>query len=81
MCFFVDLGYLYSRFQKQIQSDDVLIYDIAERKNALVNAIENLRESPLVGGWENILKNEIEEIDVESEKNHSTIMLKGIQLY
>jgi len=81
LCFFVDLGYLYSRFQKQIQSDDVIIYDIAEKINALIKAIENLRDHPLLGGWESILENEIEKTDVESENDHSNIMLKGIQLY
>jgi len=79
--FFVDLGYLYSRLQKQIQSDDILIYDIAEKRNILINSIENLREHTLLGGWERILENEIKKIDVESENNHIEIMIKSIQLY
>jgi len=70
------LGYLYSRFWKQIQSDDVLIFDIAEKINALVKAIENLQEYPLLGGWESILENEIEKNYVESENKHSIIILK-----
>lgn len=75
------MGYLYSRFQKQIQSDDVLIYNIAEKRNILIHSIENLREHHLLGGWESILENEMKTIDVEPENNHSIIMLKDIQLY
>ncbi|KAE9525815.1 hypothetical protein AGLY_014041 [Aphis glycines] len=34
------LGYLYSRFQKQIQSDDILIFDLEDKRNTLVKIIE-----------------------------------------
>lgn len=33
LCFMSDLGYLYSRFQKQIQSDDILIFDLEDKRN------------------------------------------------
>jgi len=42
----------------------IYIYDIAEKRNALIKAIENLRDHPLLGGWESILENEIEKTDV-----------------
>ena len=53
--FLTDLGYLYSRFQKQIQTDDVLIFDIEIRKNTVVQMIKNLKVSPLLDGWEYIM--------------------------
>lgn len=56
LCFLTDLGYLYSRFQKQIQTDDVLIFDIEIRKNTVVQMIENLKVSPLLDGWEYVFK-------------------------
>jgi hypothetical protein len=52
LCFITDLGYVYSRFQKQIQSDDILIFDIEERRNILVKIIENLSLSTFPGGWQ-----------------------------
>ncbi|KAF0716055.1 Uncharacterized protein FWK35_00033028 [Aphis craccivora] len=39
LCFLADLGYLYTRFQKQIQSDDLLIFDIEARKNGIKKKI------------------------------------------
>lgn len=41
LCFMTDLGYLYSRFQRQIQSDDIIIFDLEDKKNTLVKMIEN----------------------------------------
>jgi len=38
LCFVTDLGYLYSRFQKQLQADYVTIYDLEEKKNAALKS-------------------------------------------
>lgn len=32
LCFITDLGYIYSRFKKQIQIDYILFFDIAAKK-------------------------------------------------
>lgn len=80
LCFLTDLGYLYSRFQKQIQTDDVLIFDIETKKNTVVQMIENLKVSPLLGGWEYVFnKNTIVTHNSEFEKN--IIKLHNIELF
>lgn len=80
LCFLTDLGYLYSRFQKQIQTDDVLIFDIETRKTTVVQMIENLKVSPLLGGWEYVFnKNTIITHSLECEKN--IIKLHNIELF
>jgi len=80
LCFLTDLGYLYSRFQKQIQCDDLLIFDVEERRNGLIKNIENLRKAPLVGGWEELI---IKEIITENNpnSNKTIIKLKDIELF
>lgn len=59
LCFIADLGYIYSRFQKQIQSDDILLFYIVEKRDTLIKLIEGLRKSPLIGGWESVLTEQI----------------------
>jgi hypothetical protein len=57
--FLTNLGNLYSRLQKQIQTDDVLIFDIETRKNTVVQMIENLKVSLLLDGWEYVFNKSI----------------------
>lgn len=78
LCFITDLGYIYSRFQKQIQFDDILIFDITEKRDALVKIIESLRQSPVVGGWESTL---LEQIESTPQNNFTKYKLKGIELF
>lgn len=80
MCFLTDLGYLYTRFQKQIQSDDLLIFGIATRRDGFKKNIEQLRNSPLIGGWEYMLNKEIL-TEYEPKTNNTVIKLKTIELY
>lgn len=42
LCFLTDLGYLDSRFQKQIQMDDLLVFDVETRKNTVVQILSSL---------------------------------------
>lgn len=80
LCFLTDLGYFYSRFQLQIQCDDLVIFDVEERRNGLIKNIENLRKAPLVGGWEELI---IKEIITENNQNSNKtiIKLKDIELF
>lgn len=80
LCFLADLGYLYTRFQKQIQSDDLLIFDIEARKDGLKKNIEQLINSPLMGGWEYILTQEIV-TEYEPSTDNTRISLKEIELH
>lgn len=52
-----DLGYIYGRFQKQIQSDETLIFDVEEKRDSVIHIISKMKESPLVGGWEDTIIN------------------------
>lgn len=83
LCFLVDLGYLYSRFQKQIQSDDILIFDIEERKNILVKNIEDLRLSKFSGGWEDLLESKLVYNMNRSSDNldNETITLMNLEVF
>lgn len=73
LCFLADLGYLYTRFQKQIQSDGLLIFDIEARKDGLKKNIEQLTNSPLIVGWEYMLT---QEIVTEYEPSTDTTKIK-----
>jgi len=81
MCFITDLGYLYSRFQKQIQSDDILIFDIEERRNILVKSIENFRLSTFPGGWENLLKYKLVYTSSTQNSVLNSITLMDLELF
>lgn len=74
LCFLTDLGYIYGRFQKQMQSDDTLIFDVEDKRNSVLHLINILKKSPLVGGWEDTMINAI-------TVTNTTILLKGFQLY
>lgn len=80
LCFLTDLGYLYTRFQKQIQCDDLLIFDVEERRNGLIKNIENLRNAPLVGGWEELFTKEII-TEINPNSNKTITKLKDIELF
>lgn len=80
LCFLTDLGYLYTRFQKQIQCDDLLIFDVEERRNSLIKNIENFRKAPLVGGWEELITKEII-TEINPNSNTSITKLKDIELF
>lgn len=85
LCFVTDLGYLYSRFQKQLQADYVTIYDLEEKKNAVLKCLDNLEKSPLVGGWEETLNNSVIVTKTFSSTNcndyEKKIQLKGFTLH
>lgn len=48
LCFVTDLGYLYLRFQKQIQADNVTMYDLKEKKNAGLKYFDNLKKKKII---------------------------------
>jgi len=84
LCFVTDLGYLYSRFQKQLQADYVTIYDLEEKKNAVLKCFDNLKNSPLMGSWEETSKSVIETKAFNSTNSNDyqiNIQLKGFGLH
>lgn len=59
LCFITDLGYLFSRFQIQSQADNVKIHDLDEKKIDFLECLGNLKESSLMGSWEETLNNSV----------------------
>lgn len=56
LCFVSDLGCVFSRYQKLLQSDNVLIFDIQNQTEASKIRMIELKNNAIPGGWENILK-------------------------
>ena len=82
LCFLTDLGYIYGRFQKQIQSDETLIFDVEEKRDSVIHIISKMKESPLVGGWEDTIINTTDVSYTSNDgKDTTTYMLKGFQLF
>jgi len=81
LCFLTDLGYVYGRFQKQIQSDDTLIFDMEDKRGSVKHIISTIKESPLVGGWENTIINTTNVSYISYTEKDTTFMLKGFQLF
>jgi len=82
LCFLTDLGYVYGRFQKQIQSDKTLIFDVEDKRDSVIHIISTMKESPLVAGWEDTIINTTDVSYISnSEKDTTTFMLKGVIYY
>jgi hypothetical protein len=55
LCLRSDLAYLYKRFQKRIQGDDVLLFDIKTSSEHFLQAVRSLKIHGLKGGWTQLL--------------------------
>lgn len=71
-----------------MQADYVTIYDLEEKKNAILKCFDNLKKSPLMGGWEETLSNSVIETKIfnstnsnDSNSNENKIQLKGFTLH
>lgn len=79
--FITDLGYLYSRFQTQLQADHVTIYDLDEKNMAFLNCIDNLKESSLICSWKETLNNSVIETKTFISNNcEINVKFKGFTL-
>jgi len=82
LCFLTDLGYVYGRFQKQIQSDETLIFDVEDKRDSVIHIISTMKEPLLVGGWEDTIINTTNVSYISNiEKDTTKCMLKGFQLF
>lgn len=52
LCVFCDLAYLYKRFQKHLQGDDIALYDLKVACDAFEKSVQDLKTKTLLGGWE-----------------------------
>lgn len=57
---FADLLHIYSRYGKKIQSDQLTIVSLVRSIRSLKNALIELKQGVIIGGWEENWKNEIE---------------------
>lgn len=73
LCFLADVLLIFHRYHKKLQSDDLTIISLASNLKMLEKALINLRESNLIGGWEEALNNQLINQDGE-------LFLHGIQL-
>lgn len=73
MSFLGDLLQIYSRHHKRLQDDKLTIVSLMQSVRSLRNALNDLEEKQLTGGWEEALTNDFEEID-------GKLLLKGVEL-
>lgn len=71
LCFLSDLAFLVSRFQKRIQSEQILIFDVQQEAQRLLETLKKLEVSPLLGGWESKFNDSVVR-DLEIDENEDT---------
>jgi len=68
-----------------LQADYVIIYDLEEKKNYVLKCFDNLKNSPLMGGWEETLSKSVIEIKTFNSTNSNdyqiNIQLKSFTLH
>lgn len=75
LAFICDLLHIYQRYHKSIQSDNLTIVTLHEYISSLKEAMIDLKDNCLMGGWEEVLKTSIVAAD---GKNHlKDIVLTG----
>lgn len=78
MVFVADLLFVFQRFQKSIQSDNLHIISLEHNISNLESTISNLGSEQLISGWESTLK---ESVSIQTnERNEVQVKLKGIEL-
>lgn len=81
LAFIADVLFIFQRFQKKIQADDLNMISLHHHVQNLCSAIRELESQPMLGGWELSLKNSIETEEVENEDGRlKLIKLKDIYL-
>jgi len=63
------LAYVYKRFQKRIQGDDITVFDLPNACNNCVRDLNALIERPAVGGYEEQLSQDDESNVGETGEN------------
>jgi hypothetical protein len=66
MCFLADLLYLLKIFQKKLQSDNFCIVDLKPQLGVFQNKLENLDETMMLGGWEEVFAKDVKLVDGKS---------------
>ena len=71
--FLADLLFIFARFQKRLQSDTTTILDMQDAFTNIKSRINELKQKPLLGGWQETLANSV-------IKTEGILYLKGIKL-
>jgi len=72
LAFLADVLTIFSRYQQSIQSDTITVLDLVKHTESVVNKIKSLSSINLVGGWVDVLEDDLKGTDGKT--------LKGIQL-
>lgn len=78
IAFVADVLFIFQRFQKKIQADDLNMISLHKSIKNLCSSITKLETEPLAGGWESTLRNSIEES--YNEDGLRQVKLKNIEL-
>ena len=62
-----DVLYIYKRFHQAFQDDNILILDIIQKKESILRRLEELKHTPLVGGWEELFLTSLQHVDGQYE--------------
>ncbi|CAB4021003.1 Hypothetical predicted protein [Paramuricea clavata] len=70
-CFLMGVVMLYSRFQMKLQSDSVLVFDLAKERDKFLARLATAKEKPVIGGWEELFLSTIKVILHESDESEN----------
>lgn len=73
LSFLADLLFVFARFQKRLQSDSTTLLDMQHAVNNVQSQIAELKEKPLIGGWQETLERSV-------TVSNGDICLKGTYL-
>jgi len=76
LAFLADVLALFSRCQQTIQSDKITVLDLVKFTKSIVNKLKKLSSVNLVGGWIDVLEDELKSTDGKTLKD---IKLKDFQ--
>ncbi|KAL4107180.1 hypothetical protein QTP88_017563 [Uroleucon formosanum] len=63
LAFLADVLAIFSRYQQTVQSDKITVLDLVKHTESVINKIKSLSSINLVGGWVDILEDELKGTD------------------
>ncbi|XP_025204369.1 E3 SUMO-protein ligase KIAA1586-like isoform X1 [Melanaphis sacchari] len=79
MAVLADVLYIFSRYQQQLQSDDLNVISMDEKTMYIINKIEMLKSTPLIGGWVEALDKQVV-INKDGSLTLNSITIKSIEI-
>jgi len=80
LCFVSDVTFLFSRFQKSLQRDSLMLSDVQDAVGGIVQKLRRMQSAPLLGGWEAIFNAEAKLHETADQGDIYVATLHGIQL-